>query len=274
MNNRNQFKKSIIVAGIDIGSVNSKALILIDGEPISSCEIRTQIPGESAQKVIKEALRKINLNLDDIHYIVATGCGSSQVSFANKTLSEISCVAKGAIKIWGRSVRTILEAGGESCKVIHCTERGRVIDFLWNDKCSSGIGISIEVLANLVNKDLNDIGKIAFESNEFPKISDFCVVYARSEAFDLIKDEVPLEKIIAAYHYAMAKRISVFIERLGLKKDFVIVGGISRNPGITKWLKEILKIDLLAPEIDLDPALTGAFGAALFADNFYKQSIK
>ncbi len=261
----------IVVAGIDIGSVSSKAVILMDREPVSSSEIRTRIPKESALKVIEEASRKVNLSLDDIHYIVATGYGKSQVSFAHKTVSEISCAAKGAIEMWGKSVQTILEAGGESCKVIHCTENGRVLDFLWNDKCSSGIGVSIEVLADLVNMDLKEIGKIALETSEFPKISDFCVVYARSEAFDLVKDKVSPEKIVTAYHYAMAKRIAILVERLGLKKDFVVTGGMSRNPGIMKWLKESLKIDLLAPKIDLDPSMAVAFGAALFADNLYKQ---
>lgn len=257
-----------IVAGIDIGTVSCKAVILMNGEPVSFSETKTRIPKDSAIRVINDAGNKVDLKLDDIHYIVATGCGRSQVSFAHRTVSEISCAAKGVINIWGPSVRTILDAGGESCKVIHCTEKGRVIDFLWNDKCSSGIGLSIEILASLVNKELTEIGKIATEHDEFPRISDFCAVYARSETFDLVKDRVSTEKIITAYHYAMAKRIGILVERLGLKKDFVVIGGMARNPGIMRWLKNILKINFINPKVELDPTMAVAFGAALFADDF------
>jgi benzoyl-CoA reductase subunit A len=262
----------VIVAGVDVGSVNSKAVILINSEPISFSEIRSQAPKESAVRVINEALCRINLNLEDINYTVATGCGKKEVSFAQKAISEISCAAKGAIKIWGQSVRTVLDVGGESCKVIHCTESGRVIDFLWNDKCASGIGFSFDSLAYLLNKELKEIGKIGSEVDKFPEISDFCVVYARSEAFDLIRDKIPIEKIIAAYHYAMARRMAVLVERLGLKEDFVVIGGMSRNQGIMVWLERILKQKPIEPKIKLDPTFSVAFGAALFADSFYRQS--
>jgi benzoyl-CoA reductase subunit A len=162
----------------------------------------------------------------------------------------------------------VLDAGGQSCKVIHCTEKGRATDFLWNDKCAAGIGRSMEAFAGLVKKEVTEIGNIALQSNRFPKISDFCAVYAQSEALDLIRGKVPVEQVIAAYHYAMAKRISILVGRSGLKKDFVIIGGLAKNPGIMDWLESILKVSRLAPKPEWDPTLTTALGAALFADAF------
>jgi len=261
----------VIVAGVDSGAVSCKALILLDGQPYAYSQVRIRTPRESALRAINAALAKANLELENIHYMVATGCGRTQVPFARNTVSEVACGAAGAVHIWGPSVRTVLDAGGQSCKVIHCTGKGRATAFLWNDKCAAGIGRSMEVFADLVKKDVTEIGNIALLSDQFPKLSDFCAVYAQSEILDFIRSKVPLKQAIAAYHYAMAKRISTLVARSGVKKDFVIIGGLAKNPGITSWLEKLLKVSKLDSKPEWDPTLTTALGAALFADGFYRR---
>ena len=267
-------RAKMIVAGVDIGAVSSKAVILLDGQPYVSSQVRTRTPKESAFRAVKAALAQTDLKLENIHYVVATGRGRAQVPFALKTVSEIACGAAGAIHIWGPSVRTVLDAGGQSCRGIHCTEKGRVTDFLWNDKCAAGIGRSMESFANLVKKDVTEIGSISLQSDKFTKLSDFCPIFAQSEALDLIRSKVPLEQLIAAYHYAMAKRIATLVARSGVKKDFVIIGGLAKNPGITDRVESILKVSRLAPKPGWDPTLTVALGAALFANSFYRRAPK
>ncbi len=264
-------KAKVIAAGVDIGAVSSKAVILLDEQPYTFSQVRTRTPKESAFSAINKALTKTHLKLENIHYLVATGCGRTQVPFAHETISEIACGAAGAVHIWGPSVRTVLDVGGQSCKVIHCTEKGRATAFLWNDKCAAGIGRSMESFADLVKKEVAEIGDIALQSDEFPKLSDFCSVYAQSEALDLMRNKVPIVQVIAAYHNAMAKRISTLVARLGVKKDFVIIGGLARNQGIINWLENILEVSRLAPKPEWDPTLTAALGAALFADSCYRR---
>ncbi|MFH1350456.1 MAG: acyl-CoA dehydratase activase [Pseudomonadota bacterium] len=260
-----------IVAGIDSGAVSSKAVILLDGQPYAFSHVRTRTPKESAFSAINAALAKTHLKLENIHYLVATGRGRTQVPFARETITEIACGAAGAVHIWGPSVRTVLDAGGQSCKVSHCSEKGRATAFLWNDKCAAGIGRSMEAFADLVKKEVTEIGNIALQSDQFPKLSDFCAVYAQSEALDLMRSKVPLEQVIAAYHYAMARRISTLVARSGVKKDFVVIGGLAKNPGIMNWLESILKVSRLAPKPEWDTTLTTALGAALFADGFCRR---
>ena len=260
-----------IVAGVDIGAVSSKAVILRDGQPYAFSQVGTRTPQESAFRAINEALVQTHLKLEDIHYVVATGRGRTQVSFARKTISEIACGAAGAVHIWGPSVRTVLDAGGQSCRVIHCTEKGRVTDFLWNDKCAAGIGRSIQSFADLVKKDVTEIGDISLQSDEFPRLSDFCPVYAQSEALDLLRTNVPVQALIAAYHAAMAKRIATLVARSGIRKEFVIIGGVAKNPGIVNRLENILNVNRLAPHPEWDPTLAPALGAALFANAFYRR---
>ena len=271
MNERLDLKKAkAIVAGVDVGAVSSKAVILLDGQPYAVSHVVTRTPKESALKAINAALAKTGLTIEKIQYIVGTGRGRTQVPFARKRVSEIACGARGAVHIWGPSVRTVLDAGGQSCRVIHCTEKGGATAFLWNDKCAAGIGRSMETFAELVKRESPEIGTLALQSETFPKLSDFCPVYAQSEALDLVRSNLPLEQIIAGYHHAMAKRISTLVARAGLKKDFVIIGGLAKNPGIMDRLESILKVRRLTPKPEWDPALTTALGAALFADAFYK----
>ncbi len=258
-------RAKVMAAGLDIGATSSKAVILRDGYPYAVSQVRTRMPQESAFRAINAALDKTHLKLEDISHIVATGCGRGQVPFAHKTITEITCSARGAMHIWGSGVRTVLDIGGQNCRVIRCNEKGRVTAFLVNDKCATGIGRGMEVLADLARKSIAEIGNVAMEPDQFPKIANFCVVYARSEALDLIQSKVPLNQIIAAYHYAMAERISGLVAKLGVKEDFVIVGGLAKNPGIVYWLEKVLEVSRLPPQPEWDPALTSALGAALLA---------
>jgi len=264
-------KAKAIVAGVDVGAVSSKAMILVDGQPFAASLVTTRTPKESASKAIHLALGNTGLTVNRIQVIVGTGRGRTQVPFAHKRVSEISCGAAGAVHIWGPTVRTVLDAGGQSCRVIHCTEKGRATGFLWNDKCAAGIGRSMESFAHLVKKEVTEIGNLPVQSDQVPKLSDFCAVYAQSEALDLIRSKVPQEQVVTAYHYAMARRISTLVARAGVKKDFVIIGGLAKNAGITDYMENILKIARLAPKPEWDPTLIPALGAALFADSFYRR---
>ena len=267
-------RAKVITAGVDVGAVSSKAVILLDGQPYAWSQVTTRTPKESALRAINAAIAQTRLKLEGIHFTVATGRGRTQVLFAHKAVSEIACGAAGAVYIWGPSVRTVLDAGGQSCKAIHCTGKGRATAFLWNDKCAAGIGRSLESFASLVKKDITEIGSISLRSDKFPKLSDFCPVYAQSEALDLIRSKVPVEQLIAAYHDAMAKRIATLVARSGVSKDFVIIGGLAKNPGITDRVEHILKTSRLSPKPEWDPALTVALGAALFADSFSRRAVK
>ena len=128
----------------------------------------------------------------------------------------------------------------------------------------------METFADLAKKEIPRSGRSP-SIGKFPKLSDFCAVYAQSETLDFLRSQVPLEQIIAAYHYAMAKRISTLVARAGVKKDFVIIGGLAKNPGIVNWVESNLKVSSLAPKPEWDPALAVALGAALFADSLRRR---
>ena len=85
----------MITAGVDIGSLTGKALILEDDSIRSWSLIPTGYDSaETANRATTEALEKAGLSLGQIDCVVSTGYGRVIVPFADKNVSEISCHAK------------------------------------------------------------------------------------------------------------------------------------------------------------------------------------
>jgi bzd-type benzoyl-CoA reductase Q subunit len=257
----------IITAGCDIGSVSSKVAILTDGELYAYSLMRTGSDSpDSARKAMDGALEGTGMKLENIKYVVGTGYGRVNVPFSQKAITEIACHARGANHIWGGSVRTVLDMGGQDCKAIKCDEKGKVTAFLMNDKCAAGTGRGMEVFADLLAVPIEEVGEQSLSVAEEPEpVSSTCVVFAKSEALGLLRQGWAKEKVLAAYCSAMAHRVFTLLEKIGVEKDFVITGGIAKNIGVVKRLEGELKITALPRGAQFDPQLAGAIGGALFA---------
>jgi bzd-type benzoyl-CoA reductase Q subunit len=270
--------KDVITAGVDVGSVGSKAAVMIDGEIYAWAVTRTGSNSpDSAKKVMSMVLDGTDLKQNDIQYTVGTGYGRVNVPMANKAITEIACHAKGANFIWGPSVRTILDVGGQDIKAIHCDETGRVTSFLMNDKCAAGTGRGMEVFADLLQIPIEDIGKVSLSIDEEPPpVSCTCVAFAKTEAIGMLRKGWTREKVLAAYTRAMAIRMANLVNRVGLEKEFVITGGQSKNMGIVSRIETILGVKTLPSpnwrEGGLDPMIAGAAGAALLGRSLYLKS--
>ncbi|MCW4006104.1 MAG: acyl-CoA dehydratase activase [Candidatus Bathyarchaeota archaeon] len=271
-------RKDVITVGIDVGSVGSKAAIAVDGEIYAWAVTRTGSNSpDSARKALDMVLKGTDLKPEDIKYTVGTGYGRVNVPMANKAITEIACHAKGANYIWGPTVRTILDVGGQDIKAIHCDETGRVTSFLMNDKCAAGTGRGMEVFADLLKIPIEEIGKASLSVKEEPEaVSCTCVAYAKTEAIGLLRKGWSTEKVLAAYTRAMAMRMANLINRVGLEPDLVVTGGQSKNLGIVSRVENILGVKTLPSpnwrEGELDPMVAGATGAALIGQALYKKS--
>ncbi len=254
----------IISAGVDVGSVSTQAVIMVDGKIYCYSSMRTGSNSpDSANNAMDWALEGTGLSLDKIKFVVGTGYGRVNVSFASRAITEIACHARGANFIYGPEIRTVLDMGGQDCKVIRCDQRGKVTAFLMNDKCAAGTGRGMEVFADLLQVHINDVGEMSLQVEEEPEpVSSTCVVFAKSEAVGLLRKGWPKEKVLAAYCSAMAHRVVTLLMRLGIEEKFAITGGIAKNIGVVKRLEDELKIK--APKPNIDPQLAGAIGAALF----------
>ena len=267
-----------ITVGIDVGSVSSQAVILADGKLFAYHSTRTGSNSpDSAKKALGGAMEGSGMTMEHVAYVVGTGYGRVNVPFANRAITEIACHARGANSMGGATIRTILDMGGQDCKVIRCDEKGKVQNFIMNDKCAAGTGRGMEVIADTLGVPIEDIGRRSFEIDDEPgPVSNVCTVFAKSEATALLKAGWSVNRVLAAYCAAMAERVAGLIERMGVEPQFFITGGIAKNEGVVKRIERMIGLDAvkLPADSDLDPQIAGALGAALFANALLKKEQK
>jgi len=262
-----------ITAGVDVGSVSSQAVVMVDGKLYAYSNMRTGSDSpNSALNATNWALENTGLTIDELNYVV-TGYGRVNVPFANRAITEIACHARGANFMYGPSVHTILDMGGQDCKAIRCDEKGKVTNFLMNDKCAAGTGRGMEVFADLLSVPIEEVGELSFQVEKEPDpVSSTCVVFAKSEAAGLMRQGWPKNLVLAAYCSAMAHRVTSLLDRLGMEKEFAITGGIAKNVGVVRRLEK--EIGVTALKSDIDSQIAGAVGAALFAKALFEKGGK
>jgi len=258
-------KAKLITAGVDVGSVSSKAVVLADNEMVCrSCVYTGANSFGSAERALNVALEGTGMKWEDIRYIVGTGYGRVNIPFAHKTVTEIACHAMGCHSQFP-SVRTILDMGGQDCKAISCDENGKVTEFLMNDKCAAGTGRSMEVLGSLLSVPVEEIGQRSLDiSGEPPVVNNICVVFAKSETLSLLRKGYPLNDILGSYCDSLARRVATLMQRITIEPDFTISGGIAKNIGVVKRVEKLLGIEAKIAD-NVDPVVMGALGAAQFA---------
>ncbi len=260
-----------ITAGVDVGSISSQAVIMADGELYAYGTIRTGSDSpESARNTMNRVLEAAGMKLEDINFVVGTGYGRVNVPFADKTVTEIACHARGANYMGGSTIRTILDMGGQDCKAIQCDENGKVVEFLMNDKCAAGTGRGMEVIADLLSVPITELGAMSLcVDKEPPPISSICVVFARTAAIGLMREGWSKNDVLAAYCGAMAHRVVGLLKRIGVQEEFTITGGISKNVGVVKRILDELQLDMVT--LKPDPQIAGGLGAAIFARSFLEK---
>jgi (R)-2-hydroxyacyl-CoA dehydratese activating ATPase len=253
-------------AGIDIGSTMTKVVLTNATDKILSAIKGPTGPEHRrlANEVMKTALEQADLKLDDISYIVATGYGRVNVPFADEQITELSCHARGVSSIFP-NVRTAIDIGGQDAKCMKINH-GKLIDFVMNDKCAAGTGRFLEVVAAALGIKLEDLGALSLKSAKKVDISNVCTIFAQQEIVARLSEGDKVEDIIAGLHLSLASRVATLSRRLKIEPDVVLTGGVAKNIGMVKAMKENLDCELLVPE---EPLLTGALGAAILAKESY-----
>jgi len=251
-----------LVAGIDIGSITTKAAVLTDGKILGTKVLFTGYNAEEAgRKVFRELLAEVGIEESAIRIVVATGYGRNSVSFAKKAITEITCHAAGACLL-NSKIRTIIDVGGQDSKVIALAPGGAVRDFAMNDKCAAGTGRFLEVMARALEVNLDDFGAFAARAEAPSKISSTCTVFAESEIVSLISKGATRENIIAGIHEAVSARVMSLAMRLGVVAPVMMTGGVAKNDGVVNALARRIGAPIQVSEF---AQVIGAIGAAVKA---------
>jgi len=253
----------MIVAGCDVGSLSAEAVIMSNGAIVASEIIRVRPrPEQSAADVMDAALARAGLSYRDIVCCFSTGYGRERIPFANGNVSEISCHGKGAQWLVS-SVRTVIDVGGQDCKVIRVDQDGKLVNFVMNDKCAAGTGRFLEFMAKVLGVGIGDLGPQGRSSDNPVTVTSVCSVFAETEVLHAIYEKRSVPDIAAGINQAMSERVKALVKRVGIQPDVCITGGVAKNIGVVRNLE--LMLDFRAEELPVDPQVVGAIGAALFA---------
>jgi (R)-2-hydroxyacyl-CoA dehydratese activating ATPase len=252
-----------IVAGVDVGSVTAKTVLLDGDQNMIAAHVVYQgfVNEKAARRCFFETLEKVSLDRSKVDLIVATGYGRELVGFQDLTVTEISCHADGAAFVLP-GVRTVVDIGGQDSKVIGLDENGVVFNFRMNDRCAAGTGRFLEVMAGALQLPLNEVGPLALRSEQPAKISSTCAVFAESEIVSLMAQGIPKMDIVAGMHAAICRRISGMVRGVGLRERVAMTGGVAKNIGVVRQLEQELGTTIVVPQ---RPQIIGALGAARFA---------
>ena len=252
-----------IVAGLDIGSLSTKTVILDQNQKVLSYDIllTTGDSRKAGEESFGRALKAAKLSKNEIECVVTTGYGRDNLPFANKEVTEITAHAKGAYFLYP-DTRTVLDIGGQDSKAINLDHTGQVIDFMMNDKCAAGTGRFLEVMAHALGIPLEKLGELSQQSSNPATISSFCTVFAESEVVSLVAEGRAKSDIVKGLHEAIAERTYTLLNKVKVIEPITMTGGVAKNIGVVNALEHKLKLKLSIPE---EPQIVGALGAALIA---------
>ena len=251
--------------GVDIGSISTKGVIIDDDNNIiTSAYIWTEGNPTEAVKKLLNVLKK-NLPKDYvIKGIGTTGSARKLIGLmlkANIVKNEITAHAIGTLTFYP-NIRTILEIGGQDSKII-LIKNGIITNYAMNTLCAAGTGSFLSSQAKRLGINVEEFGDYALKSKNPVKIAARCTVFAESDLVHKAQVGYPKEDIIAG----LCKSVVLnYLNNVGKGKKIIppiiFQGGVSKNKGVVKYFKEILKEDII---VDENSHLMGAIGIAVLA---------
>ncbi|MDH3944820.1 MAG: acyl-CoA dehydratase activase [Anaerolineae bacterium] len=253
--------KAVKALGLDLGSTTMK-MVAVDAAGkmvwhlLEPAQPRVE---EQVAHFIESAER--DTGFSNHLPLVATGYGRNLAKQADKTVTEITCHARGVFREYDHG-GTLIDIGGQDSKVISISPQGKVIDFAMNDKCAAGTGRFLENTAARLGVPLEEMGSSALSTDEEVSISSTCTVFAESEIVSLIARGIAVPPILRGLHRSLIKRIGAMVMAVGIAPPLMLSGGVVLNPAIQHMLADELSEEVLLPR---HPQLMGAYGAALIA---------
>jgi predicted CoA-substrate-specific enzyme activase len=253
----------MISVGVDAGSRAVKIVLFdVDRSEIAASGVVAQgiHSNDLANELLRDLLERSGLGVADIKRTVATGYARNMIDFADTTVTEITCHAKGVHHV-APEAATVVEIGGQDSKLLRLGPNGSVRDFSMNDRCAAGTGRFLEVVADRLSVPLDQLGPMAARSKNPASISSTCIVFAETEIIGLLATGISADDIVAGVQNSIAIRIAAMAGR-GVAAPVVFTGGVAIVPGMDRALESALGQSI---SIVSDPQMTGALGAAIIA---------
>ncbi len=253
-----------IVAGLDAGHVNTKAIIMKGEEILGYCTVPTGYDVvAAAQTTLNHVLDAVGVSRDDLAGIVATGIFRDMIKVpplnVTGTVPEYVADAKGALFL-NKDSRTVIDIGGNIHKAIRYDQNGNTLDVIQNDKCADGLGIFYTTMAKALGVSEQELSELALKSTKKVSVAIHCAASAESEAIDLMCQGVEIADVADAISRFIVERVAAMCTTMSLAQEIVVAGGLARSKALMKHLPVLLKQDVSVLNL---PEYVGAIGAVM-----------
>jgi predicted CoA-substrate-specific enzyme activase len=263
-----------VVAGLDVGSTYTKAVLLRNGDDIVGRAMhKTGFRLEEvSREAYRQALDEAGLHEGEVDYVVATGYGRAQVSFRDVQVTDLTAQARGA-SFFFPGTRTVLDVGGQTMKASLLNEQGKVKSFRLNDKCAAGTGAFLEKTARYLGFGTAEIGNLAATSKTPVFVSGVCAVFAESEVINHVSNGAAPSDIMQGAIVSLVDRSVQLMRRVRMEPEYTLVGGILRFESMVRAVEEKMKQTVNVPEGEWTQ-FSGAVGAAVLGTRRLKHLSK
>lgn len=263
----------MLTIGLDIGSATSKCVLLEDGgakivaHALVPAGIGTNAAHQALEKLFEEAGDNgTNVNKNDVSSMAVTGYGRNtwnddSIGERVLTVSELTCHGMGA-NYYFPEVHTIIDIGGQDSKVITLDDKGTMKNFMMNDKCAAGTGRFLEVMAGVLQLDINDISKEALNADKSASISSTCTVFAESEVISQLAAGTSISEVAAGICESVATKATTLARQVGVIPQVCMSGGVAQNEAVRIAIGRALGQEILYSPM---AQYFGALGAAIYA---------
>ena len=245
--------------GVDIGSVSlSYVLLNHNNEILKSDYLFHQ---GNIFDLLREKLEVIDLSRV---YQVAYNHKSSDFFLSGVDVNDQVALIEG-VRFQQNNVGSVFTIGGETFGLILFDGNGQYQRYISNSSCAAGPGGFLDQQAERLGlSGSTELSRLAdsFEGDP-PKIATRCAVFAKTDLIHCQQQGYSLEAISAGLCKGLAHNIGdTLLKGVALRQPVIVVGGVSQNPTVMRYLSEITECPLVIPD---NAVLTGAIGCALIA---------
>jgi predicted CoA-substrate-specific enzyme activase len=256
--------KGKCLAGIDVGHVHTKAVVVREEEILGYCTEPTGFDFiAAAQTALKGASDHAGISIGELGEIVATGIFGDMIKGPplniTQAVPDYMADAKGALFL-NKNSRTVIDVGGNIHKAVLYDERGNLVDVIQNDKCADGLGIFYTNMSKAMGLSEEELSELALKSTKPLSLAIQCGLSAESDAIDLMCQGKDTADVADAVSKFVAERVADMCTYLSLTKEIVVAGGLAKSQAVINHLQSLLKRDVSVLNL---PEYVGAIGVVM-----------
>ena len=256
--------KGNILAGLDVGHVNTKAVIMRGQEILGYSTVPTGFDVvAAAETALNHALDNVGVSRGELAGIVATGIFRDMINVpplnVTGTVPDYAADVKGALFL-NKNSRTVIDIGGNIHKAIRYDQNGDLLDVIQNDKCADGLGIFYTTIAKAIGLSEQEMSELALKSTKNVSVAIQCAVSAESEAIDLMCQGMDIADVADAILRFIVERVAAMCTVMSLAEEIVVAGGLAKSKALIKHLPGLIKQDVSVLNL---PEYVGAIGAVI-----------